>query len=101
MIESITGLANAAGGIQAKGKIGEGATDQAGQFSGYLNDALSKLAGQQATVDTMNEKFVTGELSDVSSLMIASEKASIGLQFTVQVRNKVIEAYQDIMRMQI
>ncbi|WP_409340980.1 flagellar hook-basal body complex protein FliE [Paenibacillus sp. MBLB4367] len=101
MIQAINGLQTAVNAVQPKIKAGEGATEMAGQFGSYLNDALTKLSNQQTAVETLNEKFITGELSDVHSLTIASEKASLGLQFTVQVRNKVIEAYQDVMRMQI
>ncbi|SDC86032.1 flagellar hook-basal body complex protein FliE [Paenibacillus sp. UNCCL117] len=71
------------------------------QFSRYLNGAISDLNTQQAAVDKLNTQFVKGEISDVHQLMIASEKASLGLELTVQVRNKVIEAYQEIMRMQV
>ncbi|RAV22703.1 flagellar hook-basal body complex protein FliE [Paenibacillus contaminans] len=101
MIQALNGLSVATGTVQPKVKAGEGATDLAGQFGGYLSDAMTKLANQQAVVETLNEKFITGEISDVHTLTIAAEKASLGLEFTVQVRNKAIEAYQDIMRMQI
>jgi flagellar hook-basal body complex protein FliE len=77
------------------------ASQLSGQFGQFLNGAMEKLNEQQMTVDKLNQQFVKGELSDVHQLMIASEKASIGLQLTVQVRNKVVEAYQEIMRMQI
>jgi flagellar hook-basal body complex protein FliE len=78
-----------------------GAAQMSKQFGTFLNDALSKLNEQQAAVDQLNQKFVTGEMTDVHKLMIASEKASLGLELTVQIRNKVIEAYQEVMRTQI
>lgn len=78
-----------------------GATDVAKGFGALLNDALAKLNEQQMQVDQLNEQFVKGELADVHQLMIASEKATLGVELTVQVRNKMIEAYQEIMRMQI
>jgi flagellar hook-basal body complex protein FliE len=71
------------------------------QFSGFLNKAMNDLNEQQAAVDDVNQKFVKGEISDVHQVMLTSEKASLGLQLTVQVRNKMIEAYQEIMRMQV
>ena len=45
--------------------------------------------------------FEAGQLPDVHQLLIAAEKSSINLELTVQFRNKVIEAYQEIMRTQI
>jgi flagellar hook-basal body complex protein FliE len=91
-------MANA---VPAVNNEGEGASGLAKTFGSFLNDALNQLNAQQNEVDQLNTQFVKGELSDVHQLMIASEKASLGLELAVQVRNKVIEAYQDIMRMQI
>ncbi|MCD1257824.1 flagellar hook-basal body complex protein FliE [Paenibacillus athensensis] len=87
--------------IQPKDNAGDGAATVGKKFGAFLSDAINNLNQQQQTVDQLNESFVKGELSDVHQLTIASEKASIGLELTVQVRNKVIEAYQDIMRMQL
>lgn len=77
------------------------AAEVSDQFGKFLNDAMADLNAQQITVDNLNNGFVKGEISDVHQLMIASQKASLGLELTVQVRNKVIEAYQEIMRMQV
>jgi flagellar hook-basal body complex protein FliE len=77
------------------------ASDMSKQFGSFLNDAMNNLNDQQKTVDQLNQSFVKGELSDVHQLTIASEKAGLGLELTVQVRNKVIEAYQEIMRTQL
>ncbi|WJH33263.1 flagellar hook-basal body complex protein FliE [Paenibacillus aurantius] len=71
------------------------------QFGSYLNEALTKLSVQEQQADQLNEKFIKGEVTDVHQVMIAAEKVSLGLEFTVQARNKVIEAYQEMMRMQM
>jgi flagellar hook-basal body complex protein FliE len=71
------------------------------QFSQFLNDAIDKTNEQKRAVDTLTKQFISGDLTDVHQLMIAAEKSSLGLELTVQVRNKVIDAYQEIMRMQI
>lgn len=81
---------------------GEAGAAQIGkQFGSFLNDAMSNLNKQQATVDTLNDKFVVGELADAHQLTISAEKLSLSLEMTVLMRNKVIEAYQEIMRTQI
>jgi flagellar hook-basal body complex protein FliE len=87
--------------VQPKDNSGVGAADVGKQFGSFLNDALNNLNDQQIAVDQLNQSFVKGELSDVHQLTIASEKASIGLELTVQARNKILEAYQEIMRMQM
>jgi flagellar hook-basal body complex protein FliE len=76
-------------------------TDLTKEFGSYLNDALNKVNNQHSNVEHLREKFMTGQMTDPHTLMIASEKASLGLELTIQVRNKVIEAYQEIMRTQI
>jgi flagellar hook-basal body complex protein FliE len=77
------------------------ASEVTDQFGSFLTDAMNKLNEQQQTVDQLNNQFAKGEISDVHQIMIASEKASLGLELTVQIRNKVIDAYQEIMRMQV
>lgn len=71
------------------------------QFHSLLNDAITKMDGQKKEVEQLESMFAAGELPDVHRLLIAAEKSSLNLQLTVQVRNKVIEAYQEIMRTQI
>jgi flagellar hook-basal body complex protein FliE len=93
--------ANLISSVQPKSVTEIGASDLGKQFGAFLNDAVNNLNAQQKTVDQLNQSFVKGELSDVHQLTIASEKAAVGLELTVQVRNKVIEAYQEIMRTQL
>lgn len=69
-------------------------------FSTYLTDALNGVAAQENNVQRLNEQFLLGQ-ANVDQVMIASEQALLSLQLTTQVRNKVIEAYQEIMRTQI
>jgi flagellar hook-basal body complex protein FliE len=85
----------------ASGGSSIGAVDVSKGFGEFLNDALNSLNEQEKTVDELNKAFIKGELSDVHQLTIASEQAQIALELTVQVRNKAVEAYQEIMRMQI
>lgn len=70
------------------------------QFSSYLEDAISQVAEQEKTAHSMSTEFVKGNVS-VDQVMIASEQALLSLQLTNQVRNKVVEAYQEIMRIQM
>ena len=82
-------------------QISISAVDLTREFGRALNEALDQLNAQHAEVEQLRDKFMTGQMTDPHTLMIAAEKASLGLELTVQVRNKVIEAYQEIMRMQI
>ena len=69
-------------------------------FGDFLQNALDGVSAQEQNVHTMNDQYLLGNV-DVSQVMIASEQAELGLQLTSQIRNKVIEAYQEIMRMQL
>ena len=70
-------------------------------FANSLKDAISKVNDQQIQSDTMTEKLINGGNVDLHEVMIASQKASITLNATMEVRNKAIEAYQEIMRMSV
>ena len=69
-------------------------------FGSYLEDALNQVANQEQQAKEMNNKFVLGEVN-IDEALISSQQALLSLQLTTQVRNKVIEAYQEIMRTQI
>ncbi|WP_077617811.1 flagellar hook-basal body complex protein FliE [Bacillus sinesaloumensis] len=71
------------------------------EFSSFLKDAINNVNEAQQTSDKMTQKLINGEDVDLHQVMISSEKASVSLQATLQIRNKVIEAYQEIMRMQV
>ncbi len=66
-----------------------------------LKKAVNEVNHAQVQSDIMTEKLANGENVQLHDVMIASQKASIMLETTLQVRNKVVEAYQSIMRMQI
>ncbi|MEB3101168.1 flagellar hook-basal body complex protein FliE [Ferviditalea candida] len=100
-ITSIPSLKTANIGTKVNASGSGAGTDVSKQFGDFLNQAITKLNDQQTTVQQLTERFATGDLQDVHQLLIASEKASLGLELAVQVRNKAIEAYQEIMRMQI
>lgn len=70
-------------------------------FSSVLKQSIDNLNKTQLQSDAMTGKLARGENVDLHQVMIASQKASITLQATMEVRNKVVEAYQEIMRMQV
>lgn len=70
-------------------------------FKETFKNALAKTNELQLNADNAMEDFVTGESENLHELMIGVEEAKIALQFTVEVRNRIMEAYQELMRMQI
>ncbi len=70
-------------------------------FSDMLGAAIQDVNQLQKQSQRKNIDLVAGRVDDISEVMIAAEKASLALQLTTQVRNKVVESYQEIMRMQM
>ncbi|ACV61601.1 flagellar hook-basal body complex subunit FliE [Desulfofarcimen acetoxidans DSM 771] len=70
-------------------------------FSTFLAEAVNKLNSSQVDADNLSEKFLTGEVDNLHQVTIAMEKAKLSMQLAMQVRNKFVEAYQEISRMQI
>lgn len=75
--------------------------DKVEDFGQLFKQKLEEVNAAQNKSDKLTNQLVTGEVKDVHEVMIASQKASLSLQLTVQVRNKVVEAYQEVMRMQL
>lgn len=75
--------------------------DKGISFSNVLKDALNDVNKMQ--VDSKEEKslLALGELDNLHDLSIISEKADVSLQVAMSIRNKVVEAYKEIMRIQI
>lgn len=70
-------------------------------FGSFLKEAINDVNANQAESDRMTEKLVLGEEVDLHEVMIAAQKASISLNATMEFRNKVVEAYQEIIRMPV
>lgn len=71
-------------------------------FADALKSSLSQVNQVQVNAQQLGSQFISGDDKvSISDVMIAGQKASISLQTTVQVRNKVVAAYNDIMNMQI
>jgi len=82
--------------------IGSGGASAKVSFADALKTSLNQVNQVQQQAQTMGDQFASGNDNiSLSDVMIATQKASISLQTTVQVRNKMVAAYTDIMNMQI
>lgn len=70
-------------------------------FANMLKNSIDEVNAAQNASDTMTKKLVNGENVEIHDVMIASQKASISLSLTMEMRNKAVEAYQEIMRMPV
>ena len=70
-------------------------------FGKMLMDALEDVNDLQQQASQASTDLATGKIEDISQVVIAAEKAAVALQLTIQVRNKMLESYQEMMRMQV
>ncbi len=77
----------------------EGAGKVANDFKSTLSNSLNELNSTQRNAENAIETFATGGDIDVHSVMIASQKASLSMSMAMQLRNKAIQAYQEIYKM--
>jgi flagellar hook-basal body complex protein FliE len=70
-------------------------------FGSMVAGGLDKLQSAQATSDDLAVKATTGDLTDIHDYLIAANEASVATQLTVAVRNKAVDAFTEIMRMQM
>ena len=83
-------------------RLGTERTSESQGFAGILKEALASVDGLQKEADRVTEAFISGQASvEIHDIMLAAEKARLALDLTVSIRNKLVEAYQEIMRMQI
>ena len=94
-------IGNIAGIGGAGGVAGVGGATNNGGFASALSSALNQVNGMQASADTATSSYERGETTDIAGVMLAREKASVGFQATLQVRNKLLTAYKDIMSMPV
>lgn len=70
-------------------------------FAGTMRTALDQVNSLQTASADAQTAYTMGETTDIASVMMAKQKASIGFEATLQVRNKLLSAYKDIMNMPV
>lgn len=78
-----------------------GAVGDLGAFQNALAGAVNKVEGTRIEADTRIQKFLNGEGEELHSVVLATQQAELSLELFQQVRNKVVQAYQEVMRMQM
>ena len=91
-----------AAGAGMAGTDGSIAPNQgAGGFGGVLQKALGEVNAMQADASDAAESYEKGQTADIAEVMLKRQQASIGFEAPLQVRNKLLSAYQDIMSMPV
>lgn len=97
-----TGLKSILGpGINSSQAKGSKPTEGGKSFGEVLGESLKEVNNLQIEADKAIEDFATGQTKNVHETMIALNKADTAFKMTMQVKNKIVEAYQEIIRMQV
>ena len=102
---NINAINSAAGGIAPLSQTGAaertaGASSE-GSFGSLVKSAVESIEGTQKSAESEIARAVSGESPDLHKTIIALQQAELKFQFGLQVRNKLIGAYEEIMRMQV
>jgi flagellar hook-basal body complex protein FliE len=100
-IEPISGVSAAFPTTATSRASGASSSNAAEDFASAITGALDELDAAQRTTDQLARAAATGELERVEDLMVATTETQLLTQLTVAVRNRAIEAFNEIMRMQL
>ncbi|MFA5384602.1 MAG: flagellar hook-basal body complex protein FliE [Eubacteriales bacterium] len=75
--------------------------DNAQSFGQYLSEQVEKVNEAQLKTEEVTKQFLSGNVQDIHQVLIAAQESKITLQLAVEIRNRVIEAYQEISRMSV
>lgn len=98
MINSIYGLNNVSfGNLQSV----VGSVDDKNIFSNILENSINTLNEYQRIADNNVVSFIKGDENEIHNVMIAMEEAKLTMQAAIEIRNKLVESYQELSRVQI
>ena len=87
--------------LEAGVELGQTASAAAPDFSSLLHSAYKRIEHSGVEAARSVEGFLTGESQDLHSVALAGQRASLQFEMLLQVRNKIVQAYQEVMRMQL
>lgn len=100
-IQNVSSIVAQPVGVKMNQPVHEVENGQQTAFKDLLKSAISEVNDAQLKSDAATELLARGGNIDLHEVMITAQKASITLQTALQIRNKAVEAYQEIMRMQV
>lgn len=109
VVTSLPGMAGGAGGVASNAAVASEMAKQGmapagvggGNFADILRNSVEQVNTHQAQADTAIKELVAGRSKNIHETMLAIERADSSLKLMMQVRNKVLDAYREIMRMQV
>ncbi|MBM7869419.1 flagellar hook-basal body complex protein FliE [Clostridium pascui] len=100
-INEFTPLSSMFEDMKIYGGVENKSNEKENDFFAVLKDKLDAVNEKQVTSENTTSAFISGEEVDVHKVMLDAEEAKLSLELAVQMRNKIVEAYQEINRMQL
>jgi flagellar hook-basal body complex protein FliE len=88
------------GGAEQASSLGDAKAEGPGSFAETLERAVKGADRLQHEADETVRRFASGDVDDVHQVMLALDRADLSFRMTLEVRNKLVEAYQEVMRLQ-
>ena len=101
ILEQNSALQRAAGVGPGGVRTGETQGTSAAGFGDALRSALNQVNEAQSQASSISEAYERGQTTDIAAVMLARQQAQIGFEATLQVRNRLLTAYKDIMSMPV
>ncbi len=99
-IEGLSGIGNIQG-IQGIGSINKVAQEPNGDFGQLLTNMIQSADDSYAVASEGTTQLLSGNVDNLAQIMIDGSKADLSLNLVIQIRNKIVDAYSEIMRMQV
>jgi flagellar hook-basal body complex protein FliE len=101
-ITSLTGpISSLRAQLRAQAEAALGSETNKSHFTERMGDALKEVAAAQNTAANLTKAYELGVENDLSKVMVSQQVSSLGFQMTLNVRNKMLSAYKDIMNMPV
>ncbi|SIT42529.1 flagellar basal-body component [Paraburkholderia ribeironis] len=101
-LQQLQSMAAQAAGGTSPAAAGESGAATAGGFASALKDSLDKISNDQKTAVSESQAFELGSANvSLNDVMVDMQKANVGFQFGLQVRNKLVSAYNEIAQMSV
>jgi len=83
------------------GDVGTSGPQSGNSFSDMLKTTIDEVNQHQSEADTAIRELIAGRTKNIHETMLAVERAELSLKLMTQVRNKIVDAYKEVMRMQV
>ena len=101
MAEEIGRIVGLPDGVKPVGQLKPTLPKDAQSFSKVLNNLVKEVDSLHKTAAQATDKMMTGELEDVHQVVIAMEEAETSFKLLMEIRNKMVDAYREVMKMQV